>query len=58
MLNVAIGAADYYLEEQIMIWDVAAGIAILEGAGGTALISQGKSKFSVNVNASNGKIKI
>mgnify|MGYP006092822117 CR=1 FL=1 len=58
LLNVAIGAADYYLEEEIMIWDVAAGIAILEGAGGLAVMSQGKSQFSLNVHASNGKIKI
>ncbi|MFM7828604.1 MAG: inositol monophosphatase family protein, partial [Actinomycetota bacterium] len=32
---VATGAADVYAEHNIMFWDVAAGLAILNGAGGT-----------------------
>jgi myo-inositol-1(or 4)-monophosphatase len=31
---VAEGRADAYFEEEIMLWDVAAGLAIVEGAGG------------------------
>lgn len=34
LLLVAQGGADAYFEDQIMLWDVAAGLAIVEGAGG------------------------
>ena len=34
LLKVACGAADTYFEDQIMLWDVAAGLAIIQGAGG------------------------
>ena len=34
LLRVACGAADTYFEDQIMLWDVAAGLAIIQGAGG------------------------
>lgn len=34
LLLVAQGGADAYYEDQIMLWDVAAGLAIVEGAGG------------------------
>ena len=34
LVNVALGKGDAYFEEKIMMWDVAAGIAIVEGAGG------------------------
>ncbi len=34
LLHVARGSADVYSETSIMLWDVAAGIAIVEGAGG------------------------
>ena len=34
LFNVAKGSADYYLKKNIMIWDVAAGLFILSGAGG------------------------
>ena len=34
LVNVASGIGDVYLEEAIMPWDVAAGIAVVEGAGG------------------------
>ncbi len=36
LVNVARGAADVYSERNIMLWDVAAGLAIVEGAGGGA----------------------
>lgn len=57
LFNVARGAADCYYEQEIMIWDVAAGIAILEGAGGEVSISPGRFDNSLNVVASNGTIK-
>lgn len=34
LLRVANGSADVYSESRIMLWDVAAGIAIVQGAGG------------------------
>jgi myo-inositol-1(or 4)-monophosphatase len=34
LLMVAEGRVDAYFEEEIMLWDVAAGLAIIEGAGG------------------------
>jgi len=34
LVNVAMGTADAYFEENIMLWDVAAGLAIVEGSGG------------------------
>jgi len=34
LLLVASGSADAYWEEDIMLWDIAAGFAIVEGAGG------------------------
>ena len=57
LFNVARGAADCYYEQEIMIWDVAAGIAILEGAGGEVSVSPGRFDNSLNVVASNGSIK-
>ena len=57
LFNVARGTADCYYEQEIMIWDVAAGIAILEGAGGEVSVSSGKFDNSLNVVASNGTIK-
>lgn len=40
LLMVAQGDADAYFEDQIMLWDVAAGLAILQGAGGIFVIKQ------------------
>jgi fructose-1,6-bisphosphatase/inositol monophosphatase family enzyme len=34
LLQVAQGSADVYSESRIMLWDVAAGIPIVQGAGG------------------------
>ena len=56
LLHVAKGSAEYYLEEDIMLWDVAAGLAIVEGAGGVITCTKGNFKNSLNVKASNGKI--
>lgn len=56
LLHVAKGSAEVYTEEDIMIWDVAAGLALVEGAGGYISISPGRHKYSYNVFASNGLI--
>jgi myo-inositol-1(or 4)-monophosphatase len=49
---VACGRCDAYFEEDIMIWDVAAGIALVKAAGGfvTYRFNQ-KNKFSLTVQA-------
>ena len=40
LLKVAQGSAEAYFENNIMIWDVAAGLAIVEGAGGEFRINK------------------
>jgi len=54
---VARGAVEAYKEDNIAIWDVAAGIPIILAAGGTCHFSEGKSKNLLNVFAFNGKLK-
>jgi fructose-1,6-bisphosphatase/inositol monophosphatase family enzyme len=39
LLLVARGSADFYAEEAVMPWDVAAGLAIVEGAQGATWTS-------------------
>jgi myo-inositol-1(or 4)-monophosphatase len=51
---VACGRSDVYYEKDIMLWDVAAGIAIVAGAGGKADYKEGAKKYSLHVYASNG----
>ena len=58
LLQVAKGSADAYLEEDIMIWDVAAGLAIIEGAGGNIKILPGRFQHSQKIIASNGLIQL
>jgi len=58
LLYVAQGSADAYAENEIMLWDVAAGLAILEGAGGSFSLKPGSNKYALNVVASNGHINI
>ena len=53
IMQVAKGSAEAYLERDIMIWDVAAGLAILEGAGGKFKISPGRFKYSYDIFANN-----
>jgi len=53
LINVARGSADYYFEDEIMIWDVAAGLAIVEGSGGQINITPGSTDLSFKVKASN-----
>lgn len=56
LMNVARGAAEVYAERDIMIWDVAAGLAIVEGAGGVFNMAEGRHPDAFNVYASNGLI--
>lgn len=54
LLQVARGSADAYVEQDIMIWDVAAGLALIEGAGGRVSVSPGHYQYSHNIFADNG----
>jgi myo-inositol-1(or 4)-monophosphatase len=58
LLQVAKGSAECYSETEIMLWDVAAGIAILEGAGGRADYCSGLSPNSLVIVADNNLIQI
>ena len=57
LTKLAKGSVDAYEEENIMIWDVAAGLAIVEGAGGKYSITKGKFTNSVLVKANNSYLK-
>jgi len=52
---VAEGSVDTYSERGIMVWDVAAGIAIAEGAGGHVTVVGGPLD-PLHVTASNGRV--
>ena len=56
LLQVAKGAAEAYAEQDIMLWDVAAGLALVQGAGGCVFMQAGHFAYSLNVFASNGHI--
>ena len=56
LLQVAKGAADAYAEQEIMIWDVAAGLALVEGAGGKVNVVPGSYEHALDVFASNGRL--
>jgi myo-inositol-1(or 4)-monophosphatase len=58
LLHVACGAADAYTEENIMLWDVAAGLAIVEGAGGRVTIRKSRGDWCYSVTASNGRLQM
>jgi myo-inositol-1(or 4)-monophosphatase len=53
LVNVARGNADVYSERNIMLWDVAAGLAIVEGAGGEYVLEKAGNDWSCRVLASN-----
>lgn len=56
LMLVARGAADTYFERQIMIWDVAAGLAVIEGAGGTVSLQMTHFHEPCAVVATNGRV--
>lgn len=43
---VASGKVDVYIEEDIMLWDVAAGVALVLAAGGSVVLEQGSDKWT------------
>ena len=55
---VASGKADLYKEKKTYLWDVAAGAAIVNAAGGEALITNQNKNFQVDVHFSNSHLKI
>lgn len=50
---VASARADVYFEDDIMIWDIAAGVPIVMGAGGMCRMENSHYKHALNVNVSN-----
>ena len=56
MVKVAIGSAEAYWEEDIMIWDVAAGISIVIGAKGIVKYKKLKNKYQYCIRAANERI--
>ena len=57
LLQVAQGSVEAYAESNIMVWDVAAGIAIVEGAGGEFRINNKQDyNYPIEVIASNNLI--
>ncbi|MEM8618041.1 MAG: inositol monophosphatase family protein, partial [Pseudomonadota bacterium] len=55
---VSCGKAERYHEHGIMIWDVAAGCALIEAAGGRVVISEGPLDQPKTVTADNGHLPI
>lgn len=53
---VAEGIFDIYWENEIYIWDVAAGLALVTGAGGSFSITSTKDPFKINVIAANERL--
>lgn len=53
LVYVASGKADAYMENDIMIWDVAGGIAILKASGGSVQFVPAKKENRLNVKAAN-----
>ena len=51
---VAAGRADAYFERDIMFWDIAAGLAVLSGAGGKYSIKETPRSNTYDVYATNG----
>ena len=54
---IASGKAEMYMEKGIYLWDIVAGAAIVESAGGQAEIFNIRENFQVDVVFSNSKIK-
>jgi myo-inositol-1(or 4)-monophosphatase len=56
LLHVAKGSADLYSEQNIMLWDIAAGLAIVEGAGGGSVLKRADAAWSYDVSAANPRL--
>jgi myo-inositol-1(or 4)-monophosphatase len=57
LLSVARGSAEAYAERSIMLWDVAAGLAIVQGAGGIIEMKSTEQEYVYDVYAHNGLIR-
>ena len=55
---VARGWADAYIEEDIRIWDVAAGLGLVLAAGGEIYLKENEQPNFVTAIATNGKISV
>lgn len=59
MAYIASGRLDAYVEEQISLWDIAAGKMLVEQAGGKVMLQPGKAKEgTMFICASNGRVDI
>ena len=59
MAYIACGRLDAYVEEQISLWDIAAGLLLVEKAGGKFIIKPSTTKpGTMFICASNGKVPI
>jgi myo-inositol-1(or 4)-monophosphatase len=58
LAQVAAGRFDVYEEEDIYLWDVAAGVALVAAAGGRVHIRPGSSKHKCHVLAWNGTLPL
>lgn len=54
LVHVANGSAEAYSERNIMLWDVAAGIALVQGAGGRVRQRERGPEYALDVFADNG----
>ena len=57
LAHVSSGNVDAYMEDDIWLWDVAAGLALVKAAGGTFTISDIKDSFQLDVIATNGLLE-
>jgi myo-inositol-1(or 4)-monophosphatase len=55
---LAAGTLDAYCEEDIWFWDVAAGLALVQAAGGSFTMRTGTRPFQLDVFASNGLVNL
>ncbi len=56
LAQVAAGRFDAYEEEDIYLWDVAAGLALVQAAGGCFSMRKGSGPFKYHVRATNGSL--
>jgi myo-inositol-1(or 4)-monophosphatase len=56
LAQVAAGRFDAYEEEDIYLWDVAAGLALVRAAGGAMRMTPGSGPFQYRVRADNGRL--
>lgn len=57
LVQVAAGRFDVYEEEDIYLWDVAAGLALVQAAGGRFSMLPGSGPYKYHVKASNGHLQ-